>query len=251
MAIGERFFYPKLQSTYLELSSSIFSTQRDLIVFDIGANKGQSIRFFIGIFPRVKIYAFEPSKNTFDILKKYVSKVDGREVHVFQIGLGEVSETRNFYESILSETSTFVLPNENSLYLKKKNRILFQKSENAFTIVSANLSTFDAFIKDCGIDFVDVVKIDVEGFEYEVLQGASNALKAKKIGVIQFERHTNDMRNDNFEVIDQFLRNNWYLKVSEIKHPFGNFLRSYIEVNRLIMNFDLRIGNPDIHNGNN
>jgi hypothetical protein len=137
--------------------------------------------------------------------------------------LGKVSETKNFYESILSETSTFVLPNENSLYLKKKNRILFSKNENAFLETLADLVTFDGFTKANGIDFVDVLKIDVEGLEFEVLQGASNALKAKKIGVVQFERHTDDMRVDNFADIDQFLRINGYLKIKEIKHPFGDF----------------------------
>jgi hypothetical protein len=88
---------------------------------------------------------------------------------------------------------------------------------------SARLVTFDGFIKDNGLDFVDVLKIDVEGFEFEVLQGASNALKAKKIGVIQFERHTDDMRADNFSSIEEFLENNGYLKIKEIKHPFGAF----------------------------
>jgi FkbM family methyltransferase len=217
------FFYPKLKSAYFQLNLPNSSSQSDFVVFDVGANKVQSISFFKSIFPRVKIYAFEPSNKTFNILKNYVNKASGAEVYVFQLGLGKVSETKNFYESILSETSTFVLPNENSLYLKKKNRILFSKNENAFLETLADLVTFDGFTKANGIDFVDVLKIDVEGLEFEVLQGASNALKAKKIGVVQFERHTDDMRVDNFADIDQFLRINGYLKIKEIKHPFGDF----------------------------
>ena len=74
-----------------------------------------------------------------------------------------------------------------------------------------------------GLEYVDVLKIDVEGFEFEVLQGASDALKAKKVGVIQYERHVDDMRDDNSALIEEFLENNGYLKFKEIKHPFGDF----------------------------
>jgi hypothetical protein len=121
------FFYPKLKSAYIEMNLPNNTTQRDLVVFDVGANKGQSINFFRGVFPTVRIYAFEPSEKTFFKLKKVVGKVEGERINVFQMGMGKMNTTLNFYESILSETSTFALPDENSLYLKKKNRILFQK----------------------------------------------------------------------------------------------------------------------------
>lgn len=217
------FFYPNLKSAYCEMNLPKTFPQRDLVVFDVGANKGQSINFFKGIFPNVRIYAFEPSERTFRKLKKVAGKIGGKDIELFQIGIGNRNTKLNFYESILSETSTFALPNKNSLYLKKKNRILFQKNENAFTETSAELITFDSFIMNHGLEFVDVLKIDVEGFEFEVLQGASDALKAKRIGVVQFESHADDMRADNSALIEEFLENNGYLKFKEIKHPFGEF----------------------------
>ena len=216
------FFYPKLKSAYFEMNLLKTFQKRELVVFDVGANKGQSIIFFKSIFPNVRIYAFEPSGRTFQKLKKVASKIGEEDVELFQIGIGKLDTTLNFYESILSETSTFALPNEKSVYLKKKNRILFQK-KNAFTETLAKLVTFDSFFRDHGLEFVDVLKIDVEGFEFEVLQGASASLIAKKIGVIQFERHVDDMRTDNSASIEEFLENNGYVKVYEIKHPFGEF----------------------------
>ena len=101
--------------------------------------------------------------------------------------------------------------------------ILFQKSRNAFKTTSAQLTTLDDFIKEYNIDYIDIFKVDVEGFEYQVLRGANIALRDKKINVVQFVRHTNDMREDNFLVINEFLRVRGYLRVKEIKHTFGDF----------------------------
>lgn len=221
-AIEKTIFYPKLASAYkgLNLSSA---TGRGLVVFDVGSNKGQSINFFRSIYSDATFYAFEPSKKTFAKLNSTQKKPLQENTKLFQMGLGEFAGEINFYESKLSETSTFILPAESSIYSKKKNRILFQKSKNAYTTSSAQITTVDIFVQENRIDEIDILKIDVEGFEYEVLRGARIALEGKKIEIVQFERHNDDMREDRFPAIDEFLKARGYLKVKEIKHPFGDF----------------------------
>ena len=142
---------------------------------------------------------------------------------VFQIGLGEMPGVVDFHESILSETSSFVLPNENSKYLKSKNRILLQKSQNSFKSIPTQVTTIDDFVKENKIIDIDILKIDVEGFEFEVMLGAKKVLGDGKVKIVQFERHTNDMRTDQFHEIDRFLKSLNYFKVKELKHPFGDF----------------------------
>lgn len=51
------FFYPKLRRFYEKINKS--TNQR--IIIDVGANKGQSIEFFLKIFKNAIIYAFEPN----------------------------------------------------------------------------------------------------------------------------------------------------------------------------------------------
>jgi len=220
--IERNIFYPKLKIAYKELNlpSAIGG---GLVVFDVGANKGQSIEFFKSIYSDLEIYAFEPSKKTFTKLNELLDEHHQKDVKVHQMGLGEFPGEINFYESILDETSTFILPNRDSLYLKKKNRILFQKSNNAFKITSAQISTVDYFIQQNEINQIDILKIDVEGFEYQVLRGANIALQEKKIKVVQFERHRDDMRDDVFPAINEFLTMRGYSQYKEIKHPFGHF----------------------------
>jgi FkbM family methyltransferase len=216
------FFYPKLARAYRGMAG-IENVGGVVTIFDIGANKGQSIKFFSQIFDKPKIYAFEPSPRIFRILKRFVEHLEGLEVSIHQIGIGDKEQTINFYESILSETSTFTLPNRDSEYLKRKNRILFQNSETAFTSISTRVTTIDAFLNENKVEHIDVLKIDVEGFELEVIQGAQQALRDGKVKIVQFERHADDMREDTYPIIHDLLHSIGFMKSAEIKHPIGNF----------------------------
>jgi len=219
--LESNFFYPKLENAYKELS--LTNKNSFPVIFDIGANKGQSIAFFRGLYPTSEIFAFEPSNKIFGILKTQLEKFDENKTFIFRMGIGSKIETRVFYESILDETSTFVLPNSNSLYLRKKNRILLQKPENAFVSVQTQVTTIDNFVGENQIDQIDILKIDVEGFEYEVLLGASTILSRGKIRIIQVERHLDDMHEDTHPTIDTLLTGLGYSKIKEIDHLFGRF----------------------------
>ena len=59
------FFYPKLKKFYKENLKNA-----SVCILDVGANKGQSIDFFLGINPNAKITAFEPNKKLFQFLQK-------------------------------------------------------------------------------------------------------------------------------------------------------------------------------------
>jgi FkbM family methyltransferase len=216
-------FYPKLASAYRKLNlSENLTTGVDLTVFDVGANKGQSIMFFKTIYPQSKIFAFEPSKKILNFLKEFVENMQYGDVSIFQTGIGDIQATIDFYESSLDETSSFVLPNQNSRYLRKKNRILFQKNKDAFQVGKAQITTLDKFIEEKEVTRVDILKIDVEGFEFEVLLGARKSLTRGKFGVIQLERHSNDMRDDRYPFICELLLSHGYKQIQEIKHPFWN-----------------------------
>jgi FkbM family methyltransferase len=220
-AIERAFFYPKLATAYSDLKFT--KSKKGLVVFDIGANRGQSIRFFVRIFLNPSIYAFEPSVKTFCTLKKNVDKIKGPEISIFQIGIGDSNKTITFFESLLNETSSFVLPNEASSYFKRKNLVLLQKSKNAYKTVPTMVTTVDAFVKEKRISKIDVMKIDVEGYELQVLNGARDILRAGGVQVIQLERHADDMRIDTYPEIHKLLITLGYIKVKEIKHPFGDF----------------------------
>jgi FkbM family methyltransferase len=216
------FFYPKLAAIYKDLSLSAEGGNR-MIIFDIGANRGQSVRFFKSLYPSSKIYTFEPSESSFKKLRSFVTNMQYSGVFLFRVAFGDSQREAIFHESDLSETSSFVLPNQDSKYLKKKNRILFQKNENSYNSIPIQITTLDDFVNKNEINFIDIVKIDVEGFELEVIQGASNTLEQGLVQILQIENQDNDMRRDNFHEINSFLRERNYFSIKEISHPFGNF----------------------------
>lgn len=73
------------------------------------------------------------------------------------------------------------------------------------------------------IDFIDLLKIDVEGGELQVLQGAPESFKKGIISVVQFESHNDDLRPSQKNEIEGFLNKNGFLRESIISHAFGNF----------------------------
>jgi FkbM family methyltransferase len=95
----------------------------ELCVLDIGANKGQSIEFFLKTFKNPIIYAFEPNLELFNKLVtkyKYCSNIT-----LINKGVSDINGSLLFKESILDETSTFQELNMKSSYIKKKSRIYF------------------------------------------------------------------------------------------------------------------------------
>jgi len=174
-ATENTFFYPKLFRAYKKLRLTSMHGN-NLVIFDVGGHHGQSIKFFKRLYPDAEIFSFEPQKASYEILRLRVAKWRYKGISTYQFGLGDLTKTIDFHESALSETSTFILPNKDSLYLKKKNRFLFQKKANLFKLISTNITTLDNFVSENKVNMIDILKIDVEGFELKVIQGASLTL---------------------------------------------------------------------------
>lgn len=158
----------------IELLQRLNKEKKDKkIVFDVGANIGDYSKNCLKYLENTEIYAFEPSKKTFNELKKNLRNT---KVKIFNFGFGEKKEKKDlFYDK---ETSGLA-----SLYNRKLEyrKIFFTKKEKI------EIETIDSFCKKNSIQRIDLLKIDVEGNEFNVLKGAKKMLKNKKIKGIQFE----------------------------------------------------------------
>ena len=182
-----------------------------LTVIDIGAHKGETINFFLKNFKISKIYAFEPNK---DLVKKLSNKKKFKinKVELLDFGVGD-KETNNFLKiTIDTASSTFNEINTSSQYYIRKCRILSLFSQNK-SIIKKNQETkiikLSSFIENRKINHIDVLKIDTEGFEYNILKGIDKD-DFKKINFIYFEHHFDNMisKNYKFSDINSFLREN-------------------------------------------
>lgn len=210
-------FYPKLAQTI----SKTFLSIKDPVIFDVGANRGQSIRFFKRLFPESTIYGFEPSARVFSVLQNNFN--DKPKIKLFELALGSIPGESVLFEHPLDETSTMKPPNNNSDWQKTKNRLLLIKRDHQFAEVVVKVTTIDEFCEAKSVSKIDLLKIDVEGFEFEVLKGSNKSLTNGVITAIQIERHLNDLRHDRTPEIREFLQSLGYEITVSIKHSFGNF----------------------------
>ena len=184
-------------------------------IIDIGAHKGETIDLFIENFNVKKIYAFEPNPKVFDFLKKKIKRKNIKRIILFNIGLGKKKEKKKLLVFNESSSSTFHAIDKNTNYYKRKKFFLSPFSK---VLVSSkflvDIYPLSEIFKKNKISKIHILKIDTEGYEFNILKGLTKQL-LKKINFIYFEHHYDLMikKNYNFYDINSFLlKNNFKLK---------------------------------------
>ncbi len=172
-------------------------------VIDIGSHKGETIDLFINNFNINKIFSFEPNVNLYNqLIRKKKYKTD--KIKLFNLGIGNISEKREL--NVFQDTSSSTLNSidENSQYFKRKKRFMsfFNLLNNfAYAKQTVNISNFSEIINKEKIEIIDILKIDTEGYEYNILKGISE-FDFKKIKFIYFEHHFDLMINKGYKFSD-------------------------------------------------
>lgn len=147
------------------------------IVFDVGANIGDYTLVFQRIFKgRARVYSFEPSKTTFNQLKLNIENAKLQGIKIYNIGFSDRNEDLTlFRDKNLSATA--------SVY----DQSMFIKGRSGVEAETIKCETLDSFCEKTGIGIIDFLKIDVEGHDLSVLNGAYKLFKERKVQIIQFE----------------------------------------------------------------
>lgn len=140
------------------------------VIFDVGANVGQTAIAFHKEWSNASIFSFEPVKNTFAILKTATQGLPN--VEVIPLALGST-------------------PGESSIKLFSDSRLAsldHQVSLRAgIDYETIKISTVDEFCSSHSIEKISLLKIDTEGHDLEVLKGSTGLLEAGKINYILAE----------------------------------------------------------------
>ena len=89
--------------------------------------------------------------------------------------------------------------------------------------ITVHRNTIDKVLVELDVSEIFLLKIDVEGAELNVLKGAKQTLKNKRIAYVQLENHRDDLRDDNSMEIEKFLNSFGLIKSRQVKHSFGNY----------------------------
>ena len=155
------------------------------IIFDIGANEGQSIERFKSLFPDSIIHSFEPDINLYSILKKYGND---DSIVLNNFGVGNKSELKKFNVNAKSETSSFLKLRAGSDWLKERS-VQYNTTVDGFTndVIDVEVVTIDQYAKKHNIEFIDILKSDTQGYDDKVIKGCKKLIEDNLISFLELE----------------------------------------------------------------
>lgn len=152
------------------------------VVFDVGANAGIYSLAATVASPLAQVYAFEPTPEIAAHLKASISLnglIDRLQVHESAVGAEDGSIWLNFFQGEKAD-------NEGMNFVSSEPR-----EANA---VEVPVTSLDIFCSNAGIGKIDLLKVDVQGHEPAVFDGARGLIERKAVKTIFFELNWN--RND-------------------------------------------------------
>jgi FkbM family methyltransferase len=145
------------------------------VVFDVGANKGEYIELFLGGISDVDYYAFEPDPAAYEILKSRHEAYRAEKIAIENVAVSSAPGVLPFYQVDGLSASEHNSLHEGVLAGRK------------YLKIDVPAITLDDFAEKNEIKTIDFLKIDTEGHELAVLQGAKRLIASGGIKWIQFE----------------------------------------------------------------
>ena len=179
-------------------------------ILDIGAYDGDSMKTFYNYCPNVsKIYAIEPQSNNFEALKNNIKKLNySNKVIPIKYAISNIDDEKVFIDvqESLSSTAQVNIQGENENFIFTKTLDSLYKNEN-----------------------IDLIKMDIEGFEMNALQGAKEIIKNQTPTLILSAYHKN---RDIYDFIDFVESLSTDYKLFCFHHPLTHHEIEYYFINK-------------------
>jgi len=172
--------------------------QRLETLFDVGANVGQSALAYAERFPTARIFSFEPAPESFGQLQRNVSRHP--RIRCFPLALAAGAGTGRMQASGTSTSNRLV--SEATPTLDERDRVS----------IPVELQALDRFCDTERIRSIDYLKIDTEGGDLDVLQGAEGMLTRQDVDLVEVEAGMNPRNTHHvpFEVLKEHLEKRGY-----------------------------------------
>jgi FkbM family methyltransferase len=164
-------------------------------ILDVGSHVGAAALYFRYVYPRARIYCFEPNPVTFALLHRNVSDEHGIEAR--QMALGCQNSQMRLFSGVYSSLQASLVPNE----------------ENRSDGPTVEVRAIDEILQELKIGDISVLKIDTEGMELPILRSLGNRIALTD--VIYLEYHSESDRRE----IDRMLADRFILFASQVSVP--------------------------------
>ncbi len=144
------------------------------LCFDVGAHWGETIQEFQTIFADPIIHAFEPAAANYQVVRQ---RHQPPRTFVHPFALAELSGEKTFTLYADTVLNSFLEVNPEGP----------QGAQKAVGSETVRMRTLDDFAAEHQITEIDLLKVDTQGFEMQVLQGAEKALSERRIHALLLE----------------------------------------------------------------
>lgn len=175
------------------------------MIFDIGANIGLFSLQLAFRNRNIKIYAFEPHRENYDLLKRNIEINSLDNIYPLNFGLGSKKGICKLYNSRNTGGHSMVEDRE----FHERNGLLEVYDE-------VDVEDISSFIEDRHIEWIDLLKIDIEGGEYDLLYSMSKEV-ISRIGCIIMEYHYIDEARNGKSMME-FLVDKGYKVINNYPH---------------------------------
>ena len=145
-------------NSILNLVQNIFAGKPEFAFLDVGSHRGEMTSALLSQFPQAKAILFEPTPENYEFLKTRFSQ--NQAIQIFNCALSDIEGTSQFYVAADSATNSLLNP-----------------SHSSANQIQVSIQTLDHIAKTSGFEAIDFIKIDTQGNDLKVLQGAIETIK--------------------------------------------------------------------------
>ena len=150
-------------------------TKPPYCIFDVGSHRGEYLDVVMSVLGDEKftVHCFEPSPRFFSSLSQRAA--NDRRIIANNIGLGKSSENMELFFDNEDASGTLT------------KRKLDHIGITSWQSEKVAITTLDEYCKNNGIDYIHLLKVDIEGHELDLFRGAEKMLRKKAVKIVTFE----------------------------------------------------------------
>lgn len=184
------------------------------VIFDVGANVGATFEDFKLWWPESAVHCFEPQQECWGSLEQRVGRYPANEAVLNKVAAGSTSSDAStfFVHDINSGVSGFNkinLQSRDSIHLrdlKESDAQALRKYEQSLNRArSVKVIRLDEYMTEAGVERVNLMKIDTQGYEPEVLEGLGEKLANVDVIITELMFYDYYERRLSFSDIEKYL----------------------------------------------
>lgn len=203
---------------HIRRACTLLTTEKSPVIFDIGGGQGTTLCLFLEQLPGSIVHLFEPLTSNFKLIEKQFGNKSNVTLHRLAAGDSNEKRTIHIADRVTSSSLHTLNPqaHEADSYLAQALKPSGQEEINVVRL--------DSFLEK--YEHIHLLKLDVQGFELNVLEGCGEDLKRVKYVLLEVSNHHGYkeaalyydldayLRDKGFQVADIFpgIKSNGFLK---------------------------------------